>query len=98
MPRLSKQLVDKDDADSQGGYPANQENVKTEQTDAKVSMVGNLGINQLTVESPSYKQTDDDTAQGQDNLGRNEVEKVEQAEAGNLVVVPYPHGERTGYA
>ena len=90
-----KEFVEENDGDGKWCDPADKEDVETEEANAERTIVRYFVINQLPVESPTYKQTDDDATQGEDDFGRHEVKEVEKAETEDSEVVPDTHGEGT---
>ena len=96
--RFVEKLVEEDEGDGQGGDPTHEEQIETEEGNTQRAVVRDLGMNQTAVEFPPDEETDEDAAQGQDNLGRDKVEEVEEAEATNPETVPHAHGQRTSNA
>ena len=51
-------------------------------------IVGELTSNQLAVKNPSYKDGNEDTAQGHDEFGCEKIEELEESHAKNPNIFP----------
>ena len=70
------QFVNKNRSDGHGNHITDQEDIGPEETEAQSATIGHLTLHHPAVQIPSHKETDDDSAHGEDKLGGNEIKEI----------------------
>ena len=82
------QFIGEDKKDAEGSYVANDETINRIERRTERAVVGHLGTKHFLIHHPTKEYTHKHTTNGHDELGDEEIEKVEKGHAKEGHIVP----------